>query len=100
VTNLYALCTENKIFRNTTADSFLQVIISDISVDTQAASIFETNYTNLGDSIEQQRLSVSGVDQDEEALDLVKYQNAYNLSSKVIQVLSEMYDRLITQTGV
>ncbi|MCR5785747.1 MAG: flagellar hook-associated protein FlgK [Eubacterium sp.] len=100
VDELYALCTEQTVFRNTTADSFLQVVISDISVDTQAASIFETNYSNLSDSIEQQRMSVSGVDQDEEALDLVKYQNAYNLSSKVIQVLSEMYDKLITETGV
>jgi len=45
-------------------------------------------------------MSISGVDEDEEALDLVKFQNAYNLSSKMISVLTEIYDRLILETGV
>ena len=45
-------------------------------------------------------MSVSGVDKDEEALNLVKYQNSYTLASKMIQTLSECYDRLILQTGV
>ena len=45
-------------------------------------------------------MSISGVDNDEEAVNLVKYQNAYNLASKMIQVLTEVYDRLILETGV
>ncbi|MFR5241800.1 MAG: flagellar basal body rod C-terminal domain-containing protein [Roseburia sp.] len=47
-----------------------------------------------------QRTSVSGVDEDEEAMNLIKFQNAYNLASKVISVMSEMYDKLINETGV
>ena len=39
-------------------------------------------------------------DEDEEALDLIKFQNSYNLASKCISVLSEMYDQLILNTGV
>ena len=42
----------------------------------------------------------AGVDEDEEALDLMKFQNAYNLASKCISVFSEIYDRLILNTGV
>ena len=34
------------------------------------------------------------------AYNLVKYQNAYTLASKMIQTLTEVYDRLILQTGV
>ena len=45
-------------------------------------------------------MSISGVDNDEEALDLVKFQNAYNLSSKMVSVLAEIYDKLIIETGV
>ena len=45
-------------------------------------------------------MSVSGVDEDEEVIDLVKFKNAYNLSSKVISVMQEIYDKLIEQTGV
>ena len=37
---------------------------------------------------------------DEEALNLIKFQNAYNLASKVISVMAEMYDKLINETGV
>ena len=51
-------------------------------------------------TINNQRLSISGVDSDEEAVDLVKYQNAYNLASRMIQTFTEIYDRLILQTGV
>ena len=39
-------------------------------------------------------------DKDEEAIDLVKFQNAYNLSSKMVSVLAEIYDKLINETGV
>ena len=51
-------------------------------------------------AITNQRLSFSGVDEDEEALDIVKYQNAYNLASRMIQCMTEMYDKLINETGV
>jgi flagellar hook-associated protein 1 FlgK len=51
-------------------------------------------------TINNQRTSISGVDTDEEAVNLVKFQNGYNLASKVIQTMTEMLDRLITQTGV
>lgn len=88
------------IYRGGTADGFLKCMISDISVDTQRSQIFSKNYTNISKTIQNQRMSVSGVDEDEEAMDLIKFQNAYNLSSKMISVMAEIYDRLILQTGV
>lgn len=73
---------------------------ADVTVDTQECKIFSDNYTNIGVTIDNQRLSVSGVDEDDEALDLIKFQNSYNLASKCISVLAEMYDQLILNTGV
>ena len=87
-------------FRGSSSSQFLQCILADISLNAQRANDFSTNYTNIQSSIEKQRLSVSGVDKDEEALNLVKYQNAYTLASKMIQTLTEVYDRLILETGV
>ena len=69
-------------------------------MDTQESDVFTENFKAIATAVNKQRQGVSGVDEDEEALDLVKFQNAYNLASKAIKVLSEMYDRLITQTGV
>ena len=40
------------------------------------------------------------VDTEEEAMDLVKFQQAYNLSSKMMTVMNQLYDRLINNTGV
>ena len=75
-------------------------MLSDISVDTNEAKLFYENHKNISHTITNQRLSISGVDEDDEALDLVKFQNAYNLSSQMVQVMTEMYDQLILQTGV
>ncbi len=87
-------------FRGATAGEFLQCILSDISLNADQANNFSNIYTNIGKTISNQRLSISGVDEDEEALNLVKFQNAYNLSSKMIQILTEVYDKLINETGV
>ncbi len=89
-----------KMFRGGSASAFLSCIYSDISIDSQESQIFLENFSDISGAITNQRLSVSGVDEDEEALDLVKYQNAYNLAARMIQCMSEMYDKLINGTGV
>lgn len=83
-----------------TTEEFLQCLITDIALDAQRSKTMSKNYDNIGKTIDQQRLSISGVDNDEEALNLVKYQNAYNLSAKMMQIMTEIYDRLILETGV
>ena len=88
------------MYRGSGGDQFLSTLISDVTVDSEESQLLSNNYTTIVSTVEKQRTSISGVDEDEEALDLVKFQNAYNLCSKVVQIMSEMYDRLITSTGV
>lgn len=88
------------MFRGDNAESFLETLLSDITVDVDKTNISYNNYSNLQTAVGNQRTSVSGVDEDEEALNLIKFQNAYNLASKIISVMSEMYDKLINETGV
>ncbi len=87
-------------FRGSTAGEFLQCVLSDVALNASNANTFTSNYKNIVGTIDNQRTSISGVDEDEEAVNLVKYQNGYNLASKMIQTLTEIYDRLILQTGV
>jgi flagellar hook-associated protein 1 FlgK len=47
-------------------------------------------------SLSNQKESVSGVNLDEEAANLVKYQQLYNASSKVIQASKQMFDTLLS----
>lgn len=89
-----------KGIRGCTSKEFLQTILSDVALSASSANTFNSVYSDISMAITNQRLSVSGVDNDEEALDLVKFQEAYNLSAKMIQVFTEVYDRLILSTGV
>ncbi|MGN1147133.1 MAG: flagellar basal body rod C-terminal domain-containing protein, partial [Lachnospiraceae bacterium] len=91
---------EKMSFRGCKAGEFLQCVLSDVALNAGNANTFYTNYKNISQSIDNQRISISGVDEDEEAVNLVKYQNGYNLASKMIQTLTEIYDRLILETGV
>lgn len=87
-------------FRGTTAGEFLQCITTDTALNASSANSFYANYDKISSSIVNQRLSEMSVDNDEEALNLVKFQEAFNLASKMIQVMTEIYDRLILSTGV
>ena len=40
------------------------------------------------------------MDEDEEALNLVKFQYSYNMASKIISDMNQMLDKLINDTGV
>ena len=89
-----------KIFRGAAASEYLTKVLADVALNKNNSQTLEDTYLNLENTITNQRLSDSGVDEDEEASNLVKLQNAYSLSSKMIQTLTEVYDRLILQTGV
>jgi flagellar hook-associated protein 1 FlgK len=88
------------IFDGGNPEYFLESIVSDMTIDTSNATTLFSNYTSLKTSIQNQRLSVMGTDTDEEAMDMVKYQQAYNLNCKMMSVMNEIYDKLINGTGV
>ncbi len=87
-------------FRNGTAGQMLERILSDVALNSSDAGTFCSTYEGLKNSIDNQRSAISSVDEDEEAVNLVKFQNAYTLASKMIQTLTEVYDQLILRTGV
>lgn len=81
-------------------EEFYQALVSDIAVDTKTAHVFEKNQTIIVKNINNQRLSISGVDSDEEAMDLVKFKHCYDLSAKVISVMNEVYNKLINEMAI
>lgn len=91
---------DKKIFDNFSAEEYLQSLVAEVAIDVKKANTFEVNYTNIKKNIENQRMSVSGVDGDEEAMNLVKFQEAFELSAKMISVMQQIYDKLINEMGV
>ena len=88
------------MFKQGTPASFFQTFVAEIGIDSTKAKDNADSQEDILDMITNQRLSVSGVDIDDEAMNLVMFQNAYNLSAKVISVMNEVYDKLINGTGV
>ncbi|SHL50370.1 flagellar hook-associated protein 1 FlgK [Anaerocolumna jejuensis DSM 15929] len=100
VDELIALKNKTSMFKQGTPASFFQTLIAEVGVDTKKAANNDKNQSDILKMISNQRLSVSGVDADEEAMNLQLYQNAWNLSAKVISVMNEIYDKLINGTAV
>lgn len=97
---LIALKRDKTMFGQGDPGGFMNTLVADIGIDTRKANNFATNQEDILNAITNQKLSISGVDIDEEAMNLVRFQNAYNLSAKVISVMNEIYDRLINYMGV
>ncbi|MBR5115674.1 MAG: hypothetical protein IK096_01285, partial [Lachnospiraceae bacterium] len=100
LSELYKMCSTKEIFRGATSGEYLDKVLGDVSLNASNSQTNEDTFKSLEVTITNQRNSVMGVDEDEEAANLVKYQNSYTLASKMIQTLTEIYDRLINQTGV
>lgn len=70
------------------------------SVERQATSQILDTHTKVLDQIADSKDSVSGVWMDEEVMSLMKYSQSYNAASRLMTVMDEVIERLITQTGV
>ncbi len=100
VEKLIALKGDVNMFKQGDPASFLRTLVAEVGIDTKASKETSESQKNILKSVSNQRLSVSGVDSDEEAMALVRYQEAYSLSAKVISVMQEIYDKLINETGI
>ena len=54
---------------------------------------------STAETVFNKRQEIVGVSSDEELSNMIKYQNAYNASTRYINVISEMIEHLITQLG-
>lgn len=100
VNKLIALKSDITMFKQGDPAAFLQTLVGEVGVDTNSALDATKSQQNIVQSVTTQRLSVAGVDIDEEAMNLAKYQEAYNLAAKVIAIMNETYDTLINNLGV
>ena len=91
--------TDMKMFQQGSISQYMQSVTTNLAVDISKMSAFTNNQDDIKYIISNQRLSISGVDSNEEASELVKFENLYNLASKVISVLNEVYNKLINDTG-
>ncbi len=79
----------------TTMNGFLGNIIGDLAEKSLAAQTNSAHQTTLLTSLDNRRQSVSGVNLDEEAANMIKFQHGYNAAAKVINTNDAMLDIII-----
>ncbi|MBB2481643.1 flagellar hook-associated protein FlgK [Bacillus sp. APMAM] len=90
---------KSNIFTSGTIMSNYQGIIGKLGVDAQQADRMTKNSGTLVNSVDQNRQSITSVSLDEEMINMIKFQQAYNASARNITIVDEMLDKIINGLG-
>lgn len=85
---------------STTLDDYYSSFIADLGSKSSQSQVMNKNQETLLNQISAQIQSVSGVNTDEEMLDMVQYQQSYSAIARYVTVLDEMMDTIIHGMGV
>jgi flagellar hook-associated protein 1 FlgK len=85
-----AVSSMNSVFGNAVAN-----LVSDVGTKVATWKNNQTANTAVLNNLQSQSSSISGVNLDEEAANLLKYQQLYSASSKVLQVGNQMFTTLL-----
>ena len=68
--------------------------------DTKSTGDILDNYIAAAEELNLGRDSVSGVDLNDEAVNMMQYQKSYSASCRLLTTLDEILDKLINGTGI
>ena len=92
---LAALQDNTSAINNTTFSDYLHQIASTLGEEANNAYKSEESYTAIETSLENRRDEISGVSVDEELVNLVRFQQAYQASAKYISIVNGLVDGLL-----
>jgi flagellar hook-associated protein 1 len=84
---------------STGIDDSYRNIIGQLGIDSQESQRMRDNSEVIVNQIENRRQSVSGVSLDEEMANMIKFQQAYNASARMVSVMDECLDKIINGMG-
>ncbi len=78
----------------------LTKINSTLANDTKTTGETLDNYSIASEDLYLEREGVSGVDLNDETIDMMKYQKSYTAACRLLTTIDEMLERLISNTGL
>ena len=78
---------------------FMISMFSELGINTKEAKMYQTSQTNIVKVVENQRLSVSQVDTNEEFMNMIQYNQAYQVAAKLINTMDSIYETTIFKLG-
>lgn len=82
-----------------TIQTYYSGVIGQLGVEGQQAERLTFNTATLLGAVEHRRASISSVSLDEEMTDMIRFQQAYNASARMITVVDETLDKIINGMG-
>lgn len=93
---LLDLQNQNLIAGNATFNDAYASLVSDIGVKAQSAKTNSTVQSNIVDQLTTKQQSISGVELNEEYIDLTRYQQYYLANAKVLSTANTIFDSLLS----
>ena len=91
---------DKKVFdEGTTLSDGFSAAMAVVGTRTQSVQLAKKLSSTVAKNLEMDRTAVSGVNLDEEAARLLQYQQAYQASSKVIQIAQSLFDSVLNAVG-
>ncbi len=90
---------EKQIFKGTFFECYNNIQNTQ-ALERQSTTSLLKNHQTVADQVADSRESVSGVNMDEEVMDLMRFSQSYNAASRLMTTMDELLERLITNTGV
>ncbi|MBJ7220414.1 MULTISPECIES: flagellar hook-associated protein FlgK [unclassified Brenneria] len=93
---LLDLQNQNLVGGNATFNDAYASLVSDIGVKAQSAETNRTVQSSIVDQLTEKQQSISGIDLNEEYIDLTRYQQYYLANAKVLSTASTIFDSLLS----
>lgn len=84
----------------TTTNGAYNDMVTSMGIIKQQADNIAASQSEVLGFLEDRRSSISGVNMNEEVVDMMKFQSAFQANARIISIIDEMLDTLINRTGV
>jgi len=93
------LAEDRSLFREGRLLDFLGSITGDLGITARQAVNFARSYNDLVSAIDNQRHAISGVDLEEESVDMIRHQLVFNAAARLLTIIDSIYDTTINRMG-
>jgi flagellar hook-associated protein 1 FlgK len=94
--NMLALQTAQIVGGTSTLSTSYATLVSNVGTETSNANITNTAQGNIVTALTNQQQSISGVNLDDEYIDLTRYQQYYQANAQVISTATSLFNSLLT----
>ncbi len=99
ILNILAQKDNKDMFREGDPKDYMVAIFSELGINAKEAGMYQNTQKSVVNNLTNQRMSVSQVDISEEFTYLIKYQQAYQASAKMMTTIDEIYNTTIFKLG-